>query len=73
MASRRLESSPAHVIESRESPALEKPHNRKDGGLGDLGCDHGGGPILTFDGSSRQAHWDVQLLEVGVAFHSIMM
>ncbi|KAF9023512.1 Zinc/iron permease [Hymenopellis radicata] len=28
---------------------------------------------LTLDGSSKQAHWDVQLLEAGVAFHSIMI
>lgn len=58
-----------------DSPISDEEHpTEKRRGLADMGHDHScDGPLLKFDGASRQAHWDVQLLEAGIIFHSIMM
>ncbi|OCF62236.1 hypothetical protein L486_01904 [Kwoniella mangroviensis CBS 10435] len=39
----------------------------------DLCCESGCRPLLELDPASRRAHWDVQLLEGGIVFHSIMI
>ncbi|WVQ80145.1 hypothetical protein IAT38_002250 [Cryptococcus sp. DSM 104549] len=39
----------------------------------DLCCDSGCKPVEVFDGSAQRAHWDVQLLEGGIVFHSVMI
>lgn len=51
---------------SEKSPAsVENVHAQPTAGQ-DLGHSHGGGPIMLYDGASKQAHWDVQLLEAGI-------
>jgi zinc transporter 1/2/3 len=37
------------------------------------GHSHATAHVVPYDGSSQQAHWDVQILEAGVIFHSIMI
>nr|XP_019012562.1 uncharacterized protein I206_02057 [Kwoniella pini CBS 10737]OCF51343.1 hypothetical protein I206_02057 [Kwoniella pini CBS 10737] len=39
----------------------------------DLCCESGCRPIAELDPASKRAHWDVQLLESGIVFHSIMI
>ena len=57
-----------------DSPSSDGHPSEKRRGLADMGHDHSAdGLLLKFDGASRQAHWDVQLLEAGIIFHSIMM
>ncbi|ODN83698.1 hypothetical protein L202_01794 [Cryptococcus amylolentus CBS 6039] len=54
---------------------LAKPPS-PDGGKSpfiDLCCDSGCKPVVHFDGSKKRAHWDVQLLEGGIVFHSVMI
>jgi hypothetical protein len=56
------------------SPHSEEQPEVKRRGIAEMGHDHScDGPLLRFDGTSRQAHWDVTLLETGIIFHSIMM
>ncbi|WVW84400.1 hypothetical protein I302_106434 [Kwoniella bestiolae CBS 10118] len=39
----------------------------------DLCCETGCRPLQELDPASKRAHWDVQLLEGGIVFHSIMI
>ncbi|WWC62356.1 uncharacterized protein I303_104952 [Kwoniella dejecticola CBS 10117] len=39
----------------------------------DLCCESGCQPIAELDPASKRAHWDVQLLEGGIVFHSVMI
>ncbi|WVQ72126.1 hypothetical protein IAR50_001671 [Cryptococcus sp. DSM 104548] len=59
------------VCEPPEMPLPEDGDSKSP--FVDLCCDTGCKPVQEFDGSSRRAHWDVQLLEGGIIFHSIMI
>lgn len=57
-----------------DTPTLTNPSDKVQSPLTELGCcDTGCKPVETLDQASRRALWDVQLLEAGIVFHSIMM
>ncbi|KAF9467228.1 ZIP zinc transporter-domain-containing protein [Collybia nuda] len=70
----------ARLIASKPSPGaptdstLEKQVHPPTDDLMALGHDHScNGAVVAYDGSTKQAHWEVHLLEAGIIFHSIMI
>lgn len=52
-----------------ESPRFDQSHKNGQNDMAEPCCQ----PIEMIDGASQRAHWDVQLLEGGIVFHSVMM
>ncbi|OCF30959.1 hypothetical protein I316_07365 [Kwoniella heveanensis BCC8398] len=61
------------AIASTTTDPLSTPGSDTKPVLQDLCCETGCRPLKEWDPASRRALWDVQLLEGGIVFHSIMI
>ncbi|WRT67547.1 uncharacterized protein IL334_004519 [Kwoniella shivajii] len=56
-----------------QTPLESSPNSDTKPIFQDLCCETGCRPLQDLDPASQRAHWDVQLLEGGIVFHSIMI
>ncbi|WVQ66032.1 uncharacterized protein L199_004210 [Kwoniella botswanensis] len=64
---------PVETVAKVSTPEAITPTSDSKLMFQDLCCESGCRPLQELDPTSKRAHWDVQLLEGGIVFHSIMI